>query len=117
MSGHKLMRGHRIAKLAAAVVVVGGVPALLEAHPYVQPANSGSTVHWFADWKVNTNPAPTDFFTPPFTTTANVGAVKTALQTSASSGHPTGIKITNAALSSSAAKSLFNSTFAYGSGI
>jgi hypothetical protein len=96
--------------LAAAIAVLSA-PALLEASPYPAPANSGTTVHWFADWEVNTNSAPTDFFITPFTTTGNVTAVKAALQVSANQGRPTGVKITNAALSSAAAMSLFNMTY------
>jgi hypothetical protein len=110
MSGHKLTRGQRTAKLAAAVAVIGA-PALLQAHPYPKAANSGSTTHWFADWEVNTNTAPTDFFITPFTNNGTVSSVKSALQVSANQDRPTGIKITNATLSSAAAMSLFNSTF------
>ena len=110
MSGHKLMRGQRVAKLAAAVAITG-IPALVQAHPYPAPANSGSSVHWFADWEVNTNTAPTDFFITPFANNGTVTSVKAALQVSANQDRPTGIKITNAPLSSAAAASLFNSTY------
>src|SRR5262245_12851959 len=107
MSGHKLTRGQRTAKLAAAVAVIG-VPALVQAHPYPAPANSGPTTHWFADCDATTNNAPTDFFTTPFANNATVPSVKAALQVSANQNRLTGIKISNVPLSSLAAKSLFN---------
>jgi len=113
MSGHMLKRGQRVAKLTAAVAVLS-IPALAEAIPYPAPLNSGTTVHWFADWEVNNNNAPPDFFITPFATTANANSVKAALQISASQGRPTGIKIQNGQLSSAAAKSLFNGVYGGG---
>ena len=110
MSGHKLMRGQRVAKLAAAIAIAG-IPAVVQAHPYPKAANSGSTVHWFADWEVNTNTAPTDFFITPFANDGTVASVKSALQVSANQDRPTGIKITNTPLSSASALSLFDSTY------
>jgi hypothetical protein len=104
------MRRQRVVKLAAAVAITS-IPALVEADPYPAPLNVGSSVHWFADWEVNSNNAPPDFYITPFTNTSTVGAVKTALMTSASQGRPTGIKINNAPLTSAAAASLFNTTF------
>jgi hypothetical protein len=110
MSGHKLTRGQRTAKLAAAVAVLG-IPALVQADPYPRAANVGSTTHWFADWEVNTNNAPTDFFITPFANNGSVASVKAALQVSANQDRPTGIKITNTPLSSASALSIFNSTY------
>src|SRR5690349_3188302 len=113
MSGHKLMRRQQVAKLTAAIAVLS-IPAIAEAIPYPAAANSGSTVHWFADWEVNNNNAPSDFFITPFTNTANQPAQQAALQVSASQNRPTGIKVTGG-LSSAAAKSLFNATYGGGS--
>jgi len=110
MSGHKLTRVQRASKLAAAVAVLSA-PALLQASPYPDKLNDGTSTHWFADWDVNTNPAPQDFFVTPFANNATIASVKTQMMQSVAAGRPTGIKINNAALSSAAAASLFNFNF------
>jgi hypothetical protein len=104
------MRGQRAAKLAAAVAVISA-PALVQAHPYPDKLNDGANTHWFADWEVNTNPAPTDFFVTPFLNNSTVNSVKTQMQGSVSAGRPLGIKINNATLSSASALSIFNMNF------
>src|SRR4051812_14477299 len=116
MSGNKRTRGASKsatkALVAASAVVL--TSAALHAAPNPEPLNVAPSVHWFADWDVNQNPAPSSFFPTPFATNTNTAVVKSTLTVSANNNIPLGLKVATP-LSSTTATSLFSGT-GYGTG-
>jgi hypothetical protein len=117
---HPYWRCRRLAGVlgkAAAIALIGSSSTVF-AHPFPETLNGtatggSSSVHWFADWQVNTNPAPTDFFATPFATNSTIVGVKSQLTLSANAGRPLGIKV-QTPLSNASASSLFSASYGVG---
>jgi len=102
---------------AAAMSILGSSAVSLAGGPKPQPLNRIESLniapdtHWFADWDVNSNPTPQDFFATPFANDGNVAAVQATLNASAAVNKPLGIKIQAPGLSTAAAHALYNTQY------